>query len=55
MIGDSPADYKVAVNAACPFVFARFGFGAAKFGEDAAGHARYVIDHPPASCDCESL
>lgn len=25
MIGDSPADYKVAVNANVPFVFARFG------------------------------
>ena len=31
MIGDSPADWKVAVNAGCPFVFARFGFGAKKF------------------------
>jgi phosphoglycolate phosphatase len=44
MIGDSPTDYKVAVNANCPFVFARFGFGATKFG----GHppdTPYVIDH----------
>lgn len=44
MIGDSPADYKVAVNATCPFVFARFGFGAPKFGE-APPETEYVIDH----------
>jgi phosphoglycolate phosphatase len=44
MIGDSPADYKVAVNANCPFVFARFGFGATKFG-DHPPDTPYVIDH----------
>jgi phosphoglycolate phosphatase len=44
MIGDSPVDYKVALNAQCPFVFARFGFGASKFGE-APPDTRYVIDH----------
>ena len=44
MIGDSPTDYKVAVNANCPFVFARFGFGAAKFG-DQPPDTPYVIDH----------
>lgn len=44
MVGDSPADYKVAVNANCPFVFARFGFGAAKFG-DQPPDTPYVIDH----------
>ena len=44
MIGDSPADYKVAINAPCPFVFARFGFGAPKFGE-APPNTAYVIDH----------
>jgi phosphoglycolate phosphatase len=44
MIGDSPADYQVAVNARCPFVFARFGFGASKFGE-APPETEYVIDH----------
>jgi phosphoglycolate phosphatase len=44
MIGDSPADWKVAVNAKCPFVFARFGFGAAKF--DQPPDTRFVIDHP---------
>ena len=44
MIGDSPTDYKVAVNANCPFVFARFGFGATKFG-DRPPDTPYVIDH----------
>lgn len=43
MIGDSPTDYKVAVNANCPFVFARFGFGASKFS--APPETPYVIDH----------
>jgi phosphoglycolate phosphatase len=44
MIGDSPADWNVAVNANCPFVFARFGFGAAKFA--APPETPHVIDHP---------
>src|SRR5688500_19511500 len=44
MIGDSPADWKVAVNAKCPFVFARFGFGATKF--DVPPDTPFVIDHP---------
>jgi phosphoglycolate phosphatase len=44
MIGDSPTDYKVAVNANCPFIFARFGFGAAKFGSQPP-ETPYVIDH----------
>jgi phosphoglycolate phosphatase len=43
MIGDSPTDYQVAVNAGCPFVFARFGFGASKFG--APPDTPYAIDH----------
>jgi phosphoglycolate phosphatase len=43
MVGDSPADWKVAVNAKCPFVFARFGFGATKF--DAAPETPFAIDH----------
>ena len=43
MIGDSPADYQVSVNAKCPFVFARFGFGATKFGT--APETPFVIDH----------
>ncbi|HET9705702.1 MAG TPA: HAD-IA family hydrolase [Vicinamibacterales bacterium] len=44
MVGDSPADWKVAVNAGCPFVFARYGFGAPKFATPPA--TPYVIDHP---------
>lgn len=44
VIGDSPADWKVAVNANCPFVFARFGFGATKF--EAPPGTPFVIDHP---------
>ncbi len=44
MIGDSPADAKAALNAQCPFVFARYGFGAPKFG-DAPPATPYVIDH----------
>ena len=43
MIGDSPTDYKVAVNANCPFIFARFGFGASKFS--APPETPYAIDH----------
>ena len=45
MIGDSPVDHQVAVNATCPFVFARFGFGAPKF----RGAARDPV------CDRSSL
>jgi phosphoglycolate phosphatase len=44
MIGDSPTDWKVAVNGNCPFVFARFGFGATKF--DAPPDTPLVVDHP---------
>ena len=45
MVGDSPVDHKVAVNANCPFVFARFGFGATKFS-DGPPDTPFVIDHP---------
>ena len=44
MIGDSPADWRVAVNANCPFIWARFGFGAAKF--DTPPDTPFAIDHP---------
>lgn len=44
MVGDSPVDYQVAVNAGCPFVFVRFGFGAPKFGA-APPETALVIDH----------
>jgi phosphoglycolate phosphatase len=45
MVGDSPVDYKAAVNANCPFVFARFGFGAKKF-RDGPPDTPFAIDHP---------
>jgi len=44
MVGDSPADWKAAEAANVPFVFARYGFGAAKF-QAAPPHTRLVIDH----------
>ena len=44
MVGDSPADWKVAEAASVPFVFARFGFGASKFGS-APPNTPFVIDH----------
>lgn len=43
LIGDSPADAQAAAAAGCPFVFARYGFGAAKFS---AAPTPFVIDHP---------
>lgn len=56
MIGDSPVDWKTAEAAKVPFVFARYGFGAAKFtagqmsrpSEDDEGnpsHEAFAIDH----------
>jgi len=44
LIGDSPADANAAAAAGCPFVFARFGFGAVKFAAPPA--TPFVIDHP---------
>jgi phosphoglycolate phosphatase len=44
MIGDSPADWQAAQTAGVPFVFARYGFGAGKFGATPPG-AAFVIDH----------
>jgi phosphoglycolate phosphatase len=44
MIGDSPADWKTAEAANVPFVFARYGFGAGKFGATPP-NTRFVIDH----------
>ena len=45
MIGDSPADSKTAEAAGCAFAFARYGFGAGKFGSDPP-KTPYVLDHP---------
>ena len=44
MIGDSPADWKTAEAANAPFVLARYGFGATKFGAEPP-NSPYVIDH----------
>ena len=44
MVGDSPADWKAAAAADVPFVFARYGFGASKFGS-APPDTEFVIDH----------
>ena len=44
MVGDSPADWKAAAAASVPFVFARYGFGAAKFGSTPP-NTPFVIDH----------
>ncbi|HYE86325.1 MAG TPA: HAD-IA family hydrolase [Vicinamibacterales bacterium] len=44
MIGDSPADWKVAAAAGVPFVFTRYGFGAGKFGA-ALPDTALVINH----------
>lgn len=44
MVGDTPADSGTAEAAGCPFVFARYGFGAEKFGNQPP-LTPYVIDH----------
>ncbi|MGH9385241.1 MAG: HAD-IA family hydrolase [Vicinamibacterales bacterium] len=44
MVGDSPADSKTADAAGCAFAFARYGFGAGKFGDDPP-RTSYVLDH----------
>jgi phosphoglycolate phosphatase len=44
MVGDSPADWKTAEAANVPFVFARYGFGASKFGSTPPA-TDWVIDH----------
>lgn len=44
MIGDSPADWQAAEAAKVPFIFARYGFGAGKFGATPP-NAAAVIDH----------
>jgi phosphoglycolate phosphatase-like HAD superfamily hydrolase len=44
VIGDSPADYKTAGAAGCLFAFARYGFGAGRFGTDPPA-TPYILDH----------
>ncbi len=45
MVGDSPADSRVAAAAGCPFVLAAYGFGAEKFEGRVPEGAR-VAHHP---------
>jgi phosphoglycolate phosphatase len=45
MVGDSPVDWQTADAAHVPFVFARYGFGAPKFGSTPP-NTPFVIDHP---------
>jgi phosphoglycolate phosphatase len=44
LVGDSPADARTAETAGCAFVFARYGFGAGKFGGDPPS-TPYAVDH----------
>ena len=44
MVGDSPADWKTAEAAGVPFVWARYGFGAERFGSTPP-NTPHVIDH----------
>jgi phosphoglycolate phosphatase len=45
LVGDSPIDWQTATNSGCPFVWARYGFGAARFGTRRP-ETPYVIDEP---------
>ena len=45
MVGDSPIDWATATAAGCGFVWARYGFGAARFHEQAPA-TPYVLDRP---------
>jgi phosphoglycolate phosphatase len=45
LVGDSPIDAATAAAADCPFVFARYGFGAGRFGGTPPA-TTLVIDHP---------
>jgi phosphoglycolate phosphatase len=50
MVGDSPIDWSTAKAAACPFVWARYGFGRDRFEEELP-QTPYVIDRPIALVD----
>lgn len=45
LVGDSPADHQTAAAAGAAFVFARYGFGAAKFGPSPPD-TPWMVDHP---------
>ena len=44
LVGDSPIDWQTAQAAGCSFVWAKYGFGAARF--DTAPHTPYVLERP---------
>jgi phosphoglycolate phosphatase-like HAD superfamily hydrolase len=44
LVGDSPIDAQTAAACGCPFVWARYGFGAARF--EAPPSTPYVLDRP---------
>jgi phosphoglycolate phosphatase len=44
LVGDSPIDYATTQAAGCPFVWARYGFGARRFDE--APSTPYVLERP---------
>ncbi len=44
-VGDSPVDADTAEAAGCAFAFARYGFGAIRFGADLPSTS-FVLDHP---------
>ena len=44
LVGDSPIDWETAEAAGCPFVWARYGFGAGRF--DSPPATPYVMDRP---------
>lgn len=45
LVGDSPIDWKTAEAAGCTFAWARYGFGAVRFG-DAKPDTPYVVERP---------
>lgn len=45
LVGDSPVDWQTTRAAGCAFVWARYGFGARRFG-DAPPDTPYVLDEP---------
>jgi phosphoglycolate phosphatase len=45
LIGDSPVDWETAQAAGCAFAWARYGFGAARFGAEVPD-TPYVLDSP---------
>jgi phosphoglycolate phosphatase-like HAD superfamily hydrolase len=45
LVGDSPVDFETAVAAGSAFAWARYGFGARRFGREAPD-TPYVLDAP---------